>query len=341
MLSPSLKTSVGLCLLCAMATIPSCFAASCTTQAQMTAVQRDSLVNAAKEMLAEMQSGNVQTLQANTLPAVAADFSGIATSVQNLKPLIQNATLTVNNLYLLDASTQTGSAPIEFFCGQPVVSVNFSDLPAGEYALAIGRATGVAQPQQIAIILAKSTQGKWMLGGLFIKPMIFEGHDGIWYWASARKYAQQNGNWGAWLYYRIAGNLLNPLDILSSPNLEKLQHESEKIKPSNLPGTTPASLAAQGANYSLTAVDTTTTFGALDLDVHYTPDQTQASQLHNPPMARKQVMDIMAALLAQHPELRQAFHGMWVHADQGSVSLFALELPMDGIASASAQPIAR
>jgi hypothetical protein len=323
-----------------MATIPSCLA-SCTTQAQMTAAQRDPLVNAAKMMLADMQSGNVQTLQANTLPAVAADFSGIATSVQNLKPLIQNATLTVNNLYLLDASTQTGSAPIEFFCGQPVVSVNFSDLPAGEYALAIGRATGVAQPQQIAIILAKSTQGKWMLGGLFIKPMIFEGHDGIWYWASARKYAQQNGNWGAWLYYRIAGNLLNPLDILSSPNLEKLQHESEKIKPSNLPGTTPASLAAQGANYSLTAVDTTTTFGALDLDVHYTPDPTQASQLHNPPMARKQVMDIMAALLAQHPELRQAFHGMWVHADQGSVSLFALELPMDGIASASAQPIAR
>ncbi len=340
MLSPSLKASVGLCLLCAMATIPSCLA-SCTTQAQMTAAQRDPLVNAAKMMLADMQSGNVQTLQANTLPAVAADFSGIATSVQNLKPLIQNATLTVNNLYLLDASTQTGSAPIEFFCGQPVVSVNFSDLPAGEYALAIGRATGVAQPQQIAIILAKSTQGKWMLGGLFIKPMIFEGHDGIWYWASARKYAQQNGNWGAWLYYRIAGNLLNPLDILSSPNLEKLQHESEKIKPSNLPGTTPASLAAQGANYSLTAVDTTTTFGALDLDVHYTPDPTQASQLHNPPMARKQVMDIMAALLAQHPELRQAFHGMWVHADQGSVSLFALELPMDGIASASAQPIAR
>jgi hypothetical protein len=343
MLSLPLKASIGLCLLCGVATIPSCFGASCTTQSQMTAAQRELLANAAKEMLSEMQSGNVQSLQANTLPAVAADFSGIAASVQNLKPLIQNATLTVNNLYLLDASTQRASAPIEFFCGQPVVSLNFTDLPAGEYALAIGRATAVAQPQQIAIILAKSTPGKWMLGGLFIKPMIFEGHDGIWYWTSARKYAQQNGNWGAWLYYRIAGNLLNPLDILSSPNLEKLQHESEKIKPANLPGTTPVSLAAQGSNYSLTAVDTTTTFGALDLDVHYTPDPTQASQLHNPPMARKQVVDIMAALLAQHPELHQAFHGMWVHADQGTVSLFALELPMDGIASAdtSAQPTAR
>jgi len=41
----------------------------------------------------------------------------------------------------------------------------------------------------------------------------------------------------------------------------------------------------------------------------------------------------MTALLAQHPGLRQAFHGMWVHADQGDSSLFALELPMDQIAT--------
>jgi hypothetical protein len=41
----------------------------------------------------------------------------------------------------------------------------------------------------------------------------------------------------------------------------------------------------------------------------------------------------MMALLVQHPGLRQAFHGMWVHADQGDSSLFALELPMNQIAS--------
>lgn len=308
------------------------YGASCVTQSQMAPAQRDTLTNQAKTLMAQMQHGDVQGLQANTLPAVAADFSGIATTVQNLKPQLLNATLTVNNLYLLDASTQpAGSGPTEFFCGQPVVSINFSDLPAGNYALAIGHASGVAQPQQIAMILAKSPQGQWMLGGLFAKPMIFEGHDGLWYWTSARKYAEQKGNWGAWLYYRIADNLLNPLDIMSTPNLEKLQHESEKIKPANLPGTTPVSLAAQGATYSLTGVDTTTTFGALDLDIHYTPDATQVAQLHDPPMARKQVMDVMTALLEQHPELHQAFHGIWVHADQGTVSLFALELPMDGI----------
>lgn len=313
------------------------FAATCLTQSQMSAVQRDALLNAAKSMLGQMQSGDVQDLKANTLPAVAADFNGIAMSVQNLKPLIQSASLTVNNLYILDASTQeAGATRTDFYCGQPVVSFNFTDLPTGTYALAIGHATGVAQPQQIAIILAKSPPDHWMLAGLFSKPMIFEGHDGLWYWTSARKYAEQNGPWAAWFYYRIANNLLNPLDIMSTPNLEKLQHEIDKTKPSNLPGTAPTPLAVHGATYSLTAIDTTNTFGALDLDVHYAPDSMQAAQLHDPPAARKQVIDVMSALLQQHPELHQAFHGMWVHADQGQVSLFALELPMDGISGSPA-----
>src|SRR5581483_3836524 len=150
MISPGSKTLLAVVFLSLCAAGTGAFAASCTTQSQMTAIQRDSLVSGAKEMLAQMQSGNVQALQANTLPAVAADFSGIAGSVQNLKPLIQNATLTVDNLFLLDASTQTANAPIEFFCGQPVVTVNFSDLPPGNYALAVARATGVSQPQQMA-----------------------------------------------------------------------------------------------------------------------------------------------------------------------------------------------
>jgi hypothetical protein len=313
------------------------FAASCITQSQMAAAQRDALSSAAKAMLVQMQNGDVQALQANTLPAVATDFSGIAASVQNLKPLMHNATLTVNNIFILDASTQTaGATKTDFYCGEPVVSFNFTDLPAGTYALAIAHVTGVPQPQQIAIILAKSPPEKWLLAGLFNKPMIFEGHDGLWYWASARRYSQQNGNWAAWFYYRIANNLLNPLEIMSTPNLEKLQAEIDKTKPANLPGATPASLTTRGATYSVTAIDTTNTFGALDLDVHYTPNAAQAAQLHDPPSARKQVIDVMSALLEQHPELHQAFHGMWVHADQGQVSLFALELPMDGIAGSPA-----
>ncbi len=70
----------------------------------------------------------------------------------------------------------------------------------------------------------------------------------------------------------------------------------------------------------------------------YTPDAVQIAQLHDPPTARKQVTEVMSALLTLHPELRGAFHGIWVHANQENTSLFALVLPMDQIVVSSAPP---
>jgi hypothetical protein len=88
----------------------------------------------------------------------------------------------------------------------------------------------------------------------------------------------------------------------------------------------------------LTAIDSTTAFGGLDLDVNYTPDAAQAAQLHDPPAARAQVTEVMSALLELHPELQTAFHGIWVHASQQNASLFSLELLMNLIASSPKPP---
>lgn len=323
-----------LLLACAVTLTCNAYAVSCTTQSQMTASDRNAMTNSARSILTELQVGNVQAIRANTLPAVAADFSGIAASFESLKPQIQSAAVTVDELYLLDASTNPATpSRTDFYCGSPVVALNFSSLPQGIYALAILHATGVTQPQQIAVILSKTSDNRWLLAGFFSKPMIAAGHDGLWYWTSARRYAQTKMNWDAWFYYRMATNLLEPLNFLSSPNLEKLQRETDQVKPDNLPGTAPMALNAYGASFAVTAIDTTTVFGGLDLDVAYAPDATQAAQLHDPPSARKQVTEIMTALLALHPELQGAFHGIWVHANGGNASLFALELPMNQIAS--------
>jgi len=312
--------------------IPGAEAASCTTQSQMTAAQRDALTQSSRAIATQIQSGDVQALQANTIPAVAANFGGIAALVQDQKQLIEKAVLTIDNLYVLDASSNPpGAQRTDFYCGHPLVSMNFTNLPPGTYALAIVHATGIPHAQQITLILSKENTGGWMLGGVVARPMIELGHDGLWYWTSARNYAATKMNWDAWLYYRVAAHLLDPIDLLSSPNLEKLQQETEKVRPAGLSGPGPMSLPAHGTTYSLSAMDTTTTFGALDLDVHYIPDTAEAAQLHDPPSARKQVLDIMSALLEQHPELQQAFHGIWVHADKGANSLFALELPMSAI----------
>ena len=308
-------------------------ASTCKTESQLAAPDRDALSNAARGLIRSVQSGDVQSLQANTIPQVASDFGGIASSVQTLKPVVQQATITTYNLYLLDASTETpGAARTDFYCGTPVVVMNFNGLPPGTYALALMHATGVPQPQQISLVLAKNAD-RWMLAGFFSKPMIDVGHNGLWYWTSARGFAQKKMNWDAWFYYHLAANLLEPVDFLTSANLQKLQHETDQVRPDNLPGQKPLMLSANGATYEVTGIDTTSALGSLDIEVNYNANAAQLSQLRDPPSARKQVIDVMTSILALHPELHDAFHGIWVHANQGQASLFSLELPMEQIAA--------
>jgi hypothetical protein len=307
--------------------------ATCKTESQLTAMERVTLANAARGLMRWVQAGDVQSLQANTIPQVASDFGGIASSVQALKPRVQQATVTIYNLYSLDASTEPpGAQRTDFYCGTPVVVMNFNGLPPGTYALALLHATGVPQPQQISFVLAKNGN-RWMLAGFFAKPMMDGGHNGLWYWTSARGYAQKKMNWDAWFYYHLAANLLDPVNFLTSANLQKLQRETDQVRPDNLPGSKPLMLSANGSTYEVTGIDTTSALGPLDLEVNYSANPTQVGQLQNPPAARKQVLDVMTSLLALHPELHDAFHGIWVHANQGQAALFSLELPMDQIAA--------
>jgi hypothetical protein len=320
-----------LTLPCVLLSMPA-NADSCKTQSQMTAAQRDALSSAARTIVGEVQGGNADALRANTIPAVAADFDGIAGSVATLKPLVQQATITVDNLYALDASTESGgSGQTDFYCGTPVVVLTFTSLPPGSYALVILHATGVPRPQQLALILSETAEHRWMLAGFFSKPMTQAGHDGLWYWASARQFAKKDMNWDAWFYYRTAAYFLDPVEFLSSPNLEKLQHEESVVHPDDLPGVKSLMLDAHGSRFQVTTVDTTVALGTLDLEVHYTPDAVESAQLHDPITARKQVTQVMTALVALHPELQNGFHGIWVYADGGSASLFSLDLPMDQI----------
>jgi hypothetical protein len=321
-----------LCLAGAMLTPFAC-AASCKTQSQMTSAERDALSRTALWMISAVQTADIEALRAQTMPAVAVDFSGIAASVGELKPIVQGATITIDNLYALDATTEAaGVARTDFFCGTPVVVLNFTGLPPGSYALVIVHATGVPNPQQISLVLSEASDHRWMLGGFFSRPMTEAGHDGLWYWVSARNFAQRNMNMDAWLYYGIAAYFLNPVDFLSSPNLGKLQKELDQVKPANVPAPQqPLMISGQGSVFQVTTINPTTTFGPLDVEIQYVPDAAQTAQLHDPPTARKQATQLMTAMLQLHPELRDAFHGMWVHVDQGSVSVVSLELPMDQI----------
>jgi Ca-activated chloride channel family protein len=319
--------------------LPNANAASCKTQSLLTSAVRDALSTTARSIVGNVQSGDQQALRANTIPSVAADFGGIAASAEALKPLLQHATITVDTLYTLDASTEPAGSPrTDFFCGNPVSVLNFTNLPPGKYALAVLHATGVPQPQQITLILSEATENHWMLAGFFSSPTTLIGHNGLWYWEQARDYAQKKMNWNAWFYYQAATALLDPVQFLSSPNLGKLQQEAQRTRPASLPGTNPMTLAANGSSFAITSLGLTGEFGGLDLEVHYNPDATQLIQLRDPVAARKQVIDLMAGLLTLHPELREAFRGIWANADSGNASVYSLDLPMNQIPATAGSP---
>lgn len=297
----------------------------------MTAAQRNALEQAAMALGQNVQTGNLNALKAQTIADVAAKFSGIANSVEAIQPFIEHAMLTVDTLYLLDATDLTAPQEAQFFCGMAgsplIVTLTIPDLPPGRYALAIVHATGVEHPQQISMILSSAADGGWKLAGFFTRPMTLGGHDGLWFWQQARAYAAKKQDWNAWFYFQTAQYLLNPVDFLTSPNLQKLLREAEESEPSGLPGDQPMQVSGNGQSYGITSLHTGELAGQLDLVVDF-----KGAPEPDPVAARAEVTSVMRALLQQHPELASAFHGLWVYAyPPGGQPPFALELPMSQI----------
>jgi hypothetical protein len=309
-------------------------AVSCTTQSQMTAADRSSLADAAKRLGALVQSGDSSALKAQTIPSVAEHFDGIAAAIDSASPLIERGTLTVESLYLLDATDLRGTEDeTQFFCGGANthdVVLTIPHIPAGNYALAVLHATGVDSPQAITFILARETPtaNQWKLAGAFIHGITSANHDGVWYWTQARQFARNKQNWNAYFYYQTAASLLTPVCFISSSNLDKLLKEQAAIAPPGLP--TPAQpmlvTSGGGQGFEVQEMRTDSSLGGLDLVISY-----QTKDTSDPVASRTRNVELMKALLAQHPELREGFHGLWTYANAPNQAPFANELPMGQI----------
>ncbi|MGC2636255.1 MAG: hypothetical protein WA294_03685 [Acidobacteriaceae bacterium] len=315
------------------------FGVNCMTQSEMTGAQRKKLEQTALSLAGHVQAGDTAAVKAETIAAVAAQFDGIANSIETVSTPMKQATLTVDQLYLLDARDFKSASDAEFFCGLPssslTVEISIPNLPPGQYALGVVHATGVKNPQAVSMVLANDPAGSetWKLAGFFTRPMTMGGHDGVWFWQQARDYAAKKENWNAYFYFQTAEFLLDPVDFLTSPNLQKLRSEAEKVQPEGLPGAAPMHLPGGGQTYSVTNIHTGELADQLDLVLTY-----EAAANADPVAARAQVTAVMRALLAAHPELRSAFHGLWVYASTPDRQHpFALELPMGQI-EASGSP---
>jgi hypothetical protein len=325
---PAAARVLGIACLLAIA-LPA-FGVSCKTQAAMTEAERAAIVQAARQIALDVQAGRSDDLKAATVPAVAASFNSIGQAAAALTPLISGATITVDAVYQLDASdAKPGDDQEQFFCGAADsnmhVTFSIQHLPPGQFAFALVHATGVVKPQQIAMLLQSLKAGApWQLAGFFPKPLSVAGHDGLWYWKQARIYAQKKQMWNAWLYYSTAVYLLQPAGFFSSANLEKLVDEQQSSRPPDLPDVKPLTLHANGGDYTITGLRTDDALGGLDVVGHY-----NSADNSDPVVARTNNIAVMHGLLALHPELREAFHGLWVFADaKPGGQPFSLEQPM-------------
>jgi hypothetical protein len=308
-------------------------AISCTTQAEMKEADRTSLAAAVHVLAGKVQSGDAAAVKGSTIPTVANDFTSIAGSIETLTPLLAGATLDVTSIYDLQATdAKPNQDEVEFFCGEaanaPHVTFTIPQLPPGHYAFAIVQATGIKQPQRLSFLLQQT--GSWQLAGFFPRPLLSAGHDGVWYWQKARAYAKAGQLWDAYFYYQTSAYLLLPADFVGSSNFEKLIQEETAATPPGLPGAQPMTINAGDAAIEVTNLHTDSSFGGLDLVVNY-----NTADVSEPAAARIKTVALMKALLALHPELKEAFHGLWVFAHAPGQPPFALELPMAEIAAQS------
>jgi hypothetical protein len=309
--------------------LPASRAASCTDQAELGSLDRDAITTFAGRMTNAVTAQDFTTLQADLLPQEASEWNGIRATVEQAAPMIKGGQFQFRNLYLLDASNQTAPADTQFFCsnatGSLTVTIAMPALPPGRYAVTLADAMGSAQAVQMGLVLAwDGSATAWKLAGLTLRPGVFDGHDGVWYWARGRELAKPDP-WSAWYSYEAARYLLLPVDFLSSPNLDKLRREQTAITPSPQ-SAFPLSLPDGDRTWKIEAVGLDPALREPDLGVVY-----ESTGVTDPAALRTEATAVLSAFLKTQPGIRANFHGLWAYAEKDGKRTPVMELPMKQI----------
>ena len=359
------KFAFSLLALALLAATAAAHAETCTTQSEIPPAQRDVIASTARSLATRVIANDAAGLRAQSVAELAKDFGALQYLVGVTAPKIAGGFPEVEQVYLLDATNlkrnADGSAPdAQFFCSlnRSTMEAEFDipALPPGKYAfvmvtIAPPPGAAVPTPSRLSFLMREETapsapggqpQSGWALAGLYPRPMIAAGHDGLWYWTQARQMARDKQSWNAWLYYQEARKLLQPADFVLSTHLDKLHSETTDATPPALSeGVSVDSplvvKAADGTEYH---------FIGLDVDNAPTPSgPTSAAQSASQPgldiavhlrvdplidqaAARRRNTAAAAALLAAYPELRKPFHGVEVSAEAIGQAPFATEQTM-------------
>jgi hypothetical protein len=318
----------GLVALVLLAPAPG-FAVTCTTQAELTAQDRGTLASIGEQLSDAVIRQDTSALQSVLLPSLANQWEGIRGAVEQAAPIVKGGKAQLRNIYVLDASSLAAPADTQFFCsnanGSMTVTINMPGLPPGRYAIVLSDAAGAALAGQMSFVLAWEQTGAsgWKLGGFSAREGMFNGHDGVWYWTRARELARSNMPWAAWYCYDAAHYLELPVDFISSPNLDKLTQEQNRIKDAPTAESFPASVTTGDRTWKINAVRLDATLHELDLGVTY-----ESAGNTDPAVARTEAIAVLGALLKAHPGMRENFHGMWAYASTNGKVTPVMELPM-------------
>ena len=289
------------------------WAVNCTSQAELGSLDRDALTAVTGRLANAVLAQDYSRLQADLLPEEASQWDGIRAAVEQGAPLMKGGQFQLRNVYLLDATDQTAPQNTQFFCsnasGSLTVTITMDALPPGRYAVVIADAAGAPLAGQMGLVLAwDGAATQWKLAGLTLRPGVFDGHDGVWYWVRGRD-AGQSRSVERVVQLRSGALLLLPVDFLSSPNLEKLRKEQADITPSPQ-SQIPLSLPDGDRTWKMEAVELDPALHEPDLGVVY-----QSTGVTDPAAQRTEATAVLSAFLKAQPGIRANFHGLWAIAD--------------------------
>jgi hypothetical protein len=299
------------------------YAQSCTTQARMSDVVRNNLSGAALDVAQAVKADNAATVQAGTIAefASAGAFAPTAAVVKTTAGKIAGDSLQVTEIYVLDARDRKAgdTSEADFSCAltdsTSETDFSISGLPPGLYGFAMVEATG-PRPFLLSFLLRQDS-GVWKLAGFYPHARTIEGHDGLWYWTTARADVKAKKPWLAWVYYGDADVLLRPANFATSTNLDRLRAEQAAAAPPELingiDATSPLVIkAADGKQYTFTsfASESSDDGKQVKLVLHMSADY-----IADPVAAKARNRAAVEALFDQHKDLKEAFNSVWCFAD--------------------------
>jgi hypothetical protein len=329
------RTRVGSLLGLLLVVAPNMLRAqTCTTQARMSDSVRNDLSGTAMSLAQSVKDGNSAKVQSGTIAefSSASAFASTAAVVQATAPKLAGDTLRVTHVFQLDAKSRKvgDTSEAEFSCAlsgtTSETDFSISGLPPGLYAFALVEAAG-DRPWLLSFLL-RQDGGTWKLAGFYPHARTLTGHDGLWYWNTARADVKAKEPWLAWVYYSDADVLLRPANFVTSTNLDRLRAEQTAAAPPELINgisqDTPLVIkGSDGKEYRFTSF---VSEGSEDGKQVKLVLHMSADYIADPDAAKARNRAATAGLFDAHKDLRQAFNSVWTFADSpGQLPLLTQE----------------